>query len=205
MERALWLQVGSDKSKQQDYRRMTMAVTLTLAENPSPAASQCLVRAAVFSESSNVRLAAADALKRRPLDQYVPLLLSGLQLPLNTDVQFVQSWDGDVITRFSIFQEGELFIYSTTFSTLHLRSNLHLSPAAITSTEKFEDISQNIVNANRAMSDAAGREAAIRNAVAKTNRAIADAMSESRLCCVRRPDLTWATSQRHGGTGGTRT
>ena len=184
LERALWLQVGADKSKKQDYRRMTLAVTLALAENPSPAASQGLARAIVFSESTNVRSAAADGLKRRPLEQYVPLLLSGLQLPLKTDVQFRKSDDGDVITQFSIFQEGELCIYSTTFLTLHLRSNLHLSPDVIPLVLKVENISQNIVNANRARSDAAEREAAIRKAVAKVNRAIPE--RNARIAAVLR-------------------
>ena len=137
LERALRLVAGTEASRKQDYRRMTLAVTLALAENPSPAASQGLARAAVLAEASTVRSAAADALKHRPLDDYVPLLLSGLQLPFKTDVQFLRNYyDGDVITQFSIFQEGELFVYSTSFLTLHIRSNYSWSAAATTPDPK---------------------------------------------------------------------
>jgi hypothetical protein len=177
LERALLVEAGGNNRDKHDYRRMTLAVTLALADNPSPAASQGLVRAAVLSESDRVRSAAANALKPRPLESYAPLLLSGLQLPLKTDVQFSQSWDGAVTTQFSIFQEGELFIYANTYSTLHLRSNMHFSPEFIAHYGKWlqvADDSQSMVNANRARSDAAERKAAIDKDVAKANRVIAE-------------------------------
>ena len=46
------------------------------------------------------------ALKRHPLDHYVPLLLSGLQSPIEASMQCMLGAAGDLITSYSVFQEA---------------------------------------------------------------------------------------------------
>ena len=94
VERALWLQIGA-KGKKWEMHRMTMAIALALAENPYPAAAESLARSAVSSEYGDVRSAAIDGLKKHPLDHSAPILLSGLQSPV--EVHTAVERCGDVI------------------------------------------------------------------------------------------------------------
>ena len=105
LERALWRQVGV-KRQTREYHAMLLAMTPLLGENPSPVAAESLVRSAVFSGFKDVRIAAVDALKRHPLDHYVPLLLAGLQSPIEASAQYRLSDGGDLIASYSVFQEG---------------------------------------------------------------------------------------------------
>ena len=107
LERALWQQVGL-KRKQKAYHFMLLAMVPALGENPHPAAAASLARHAVFAPFDDVRLAAAAELKRRPLDQYAPLLLSGLQMPIEADAQHILLPNGDLTSHYSVFQEGAL-------------------------------------------------------------------------------------------------
>ena len=86
LEWAIWRKVSSKKSQQ---HQMALALIQALADNPRPVAAQSLTRQAVFSDFEDVRAAAITALKRRPFDHYVPLLLSGLQSPIEADLQCV--------------------------------------------------------------------------------------------------------------------
>jgi hypothetical protein len=120
LERALWLQVGA-KNKKQEYHRMVLAIMLALADNPYPAAAESLARCAVFSEFNNVRMVAAAGLKGRPLDHYVPLLLSGLQSPIKGGTS-VTHGRGSWGVFCSLYQEGALadlsFSYMLYFSSV---------------------------------------------------------------------------------------
>ncbi len=108
LERSLWLHVGS-KGKKQDYHRMTLAITLALANNPYPAGAEALARGAVFPEFNNVRSAAVEGLKRHPLDHYAPLLLSGLQSPIEATGNLnVMNGGGSWALSCSLYQEGAL-------------------------------------------------------------------------------------------------
>jgi hypothetical protein len=175
LERALWLEVGAHSDKKQDYRHMTLGVALTLTENPSPAASQGLVRTIVLSDSDNVRLAAADGLKGRPRDQYIPLLLSGLQSPLKADLQCGLTVAGDLITRYSILQEGELCIFSATQLNFPVRLE-DICPDLRKTYASAGMRAYRFMGTVRAIEgvDAVERAAAISATVAKVNRAIAE-------------------------------
>jgi hypothetical protein len=107
LEGALWRQVGV-KRQQRQYHDMLLAMVRALGDNPHPVAAESLVRSAVFSESKDVAAAAVAGLKRHPLDHYAPLLLSGLQSPVEACMQCSLSASGDLVTRYSIFQEGAL-------------------------------------------------------------------------------------------------
>ena len=107
LEGALWQQVGA-KHQRRPYHDMVLAMALALGDNPQPVAAESLARSAVFSGSKDIVAAAVRGLKRHPLDHYVPLLLSGLQSPIEARVQWTFSPAGDPVMRYSIFQEGAL-------------------------------------------------------------------------------------------------
>ena len=98
LEGDLWRQVAA-KRQTRLYHDMTLAMMQALGGNPRPAAAESLARYAAFSAFEDVRAAAVAGLKRRPLDHYVPLLLSGLQSPIEASMQWTLSATGDLITQ----------------------------------------------------------------------------------------------------------
>ena len=224
LERAVWQQTAA-KNKRPEYRRMSLAITLALAENPNPAAGEALARSAVFSEIPNVRLAAMDGLKHRPLDQYVPLLLSGLQSPIEADMRFMLSAAGDLITSYSVYQEGALSNFSARLTLAPVYPDNE--PLLLTQTmchgatqADWADVPRRLAqadfenevkiaanqrrNAEKSAAKARQQEAALHDAVDRANRASAAAMPKSKSSSARRPDRTWATNRRNGGIGGGR-
>ena len=87
---------------------MTLAMMPVLGGNARPAAAESLARYAAFSGFDDVRVAAAAGLKRHPFDHYVPLLLSGLQSPIDAGIQCTLSAGGELIMRCCFYQEGAL-------------------------------------------------------------------------------------------------
>ncbi len=119
LEADLWRQVGT-KRQTRLYGEMTQAMMPVLGGNPQPAAAESLARYAAFSAFPDVRAAAVAGLRRRPLDHYAPLLLSGLQSPVEASMQCRLSATGELIASYSLFQEGALADVS---------SSLMISPA----------------------------------------------------------------------------
>ena len=107
LERALWREVGAKRHKEA-YRAMLLATVDVLSGNRHPAAAEGLARLAVFSDSKDVRKAAVKELKNHPLDEYVPLLLSGLQMPIEAEAGYALAANGDLIAHHAVFQEGAL-------------------------------------------------------------------------------------------------
>ena len=105
LERTLWQEVGIKRYKDA-YRTMLRTTVEILDANPSPAAAASLARQAVFSPTEDVRNAAVKGLKKHPLDHYAPLLLSGLQTPIEAEAQYALAANGDLIARYAVFQEG---------------------------------------------------------------------------------------------------
>jgi hypothetical protein len=115
LEQALWQQVGS-KRKPAEFEAIVLEVIAGLEKNPSPVAAHFLARQAVFADSDDVRKAATAALKPRPWDHFVPLLLSGLQSPLEGSVAFSPDAAGNLSTRYTVMQEGPFADLSVTWS-----------------------------------------------------------------------------------------
>ena len=109
-ERVLWQEVGPKRHKEA-YLAMLLGALDMLSGNPRPAAAECLARLAVFSDFADVHVAAIEDLKKRPLDQYAPLLLSGLQMPIQAEVNTL----GGFGIRCSLYQEGALADVSLTW------------------------------------------------------------------------------------------
>lgn len=77
-----------------------------LAKFPEYEATQTLVRYAVLSRWSNVRNAAIRELGRRPMHEYVPLLLDGLVSPIATQWQIVDAPDGTIRYQHRFLRSG---------------------------------------------------------------------------------------------------
>ena len=73
---------------------------------PEHAATESLVRHAVLAPSALVRSAAADQLRYRPPHDYVPLLLSGLEAPIESWFHVTTDSGGNVHYRHSLYREG---------------------------------------------------------------------------------------------------
>lgn len=138
LQRALWQYVGVKRDQRQQYHSMCLELTQVLDQNPHPAAAQCLAWLAVVSESENVRDAAVEALKRHPLDHYVPLLLAGLRSPLEAAMQCTVDATGNLITHYSTYQEGPLADRSFTQMVSPVLVN---DPAPIPATLAKVDVS----------------------------------------------------------------
>jgi hypothetical protein len=106
----------ADANKEQRHR-IVLELVRTLAENPNPVAANSLARQGVFSEYDDVRSAAAEGLRNRHLDQYVPLLLSGLQTPIEADIKCMLSASGHLVTQYSYYREGALEDFSSTVTS----------------------------------------------------------------------------------------
>jgi hypothetical protein len=87
---------------------MGRQLVAALAENRHPLAAAALAQLAVFGEPGDVRAAAAAALAPRPLDDFVPLLLSGLRMPLEATVATATGPLGFPLVRYGLVQEGML-------------------------------------------------------------------------------------------------
>ncbi len=69
-------------------------------------ATQALVRFAVLSPWLNVRRAATAQLKERPLHDYAPLLLAGLESPIESRWTLARTPDGSVRYQHVFYREG---------------------------------------------------------------------------------------------------
>lgn len=118
LERTLWQQADGQHRKA-TYRATALDMIKILADNPHPAASESLARHAAFSNFEDVRDSAVGVLARRPLDHFVPQLLSALQSPVEEEVRYRISASGHLASHYSLLQEGPLG---------NLRTSLLLSP-----------------------------------------------------------------------------
>ena len=176
LERALWQEVGAKREKEA-YHAMLLAMIEMLAGNPRPAAAGSLARLAVFCDLKDVHAAAIEALKKHPLDHYAPLLLSGLQMPIEAQAQPLAGRGGFLVWRNSLFQEGAMVNQSssTTFQLLF----------QLDSGEVVEDYPTWLLGPGRLGSmmyalvvpmlsqQVTAREAAYQEAVRRANKAIA--------------------------------
>jgi hypothetical protein len=72
---------------------------------PEPPATVSLARHAVDHPMPEVRAAAADALKKRPKESYVPILLARMQAPVEASFTLQPSF-GSVTWAYTFYQEG---------------------------------------------------------------------------------------------------
>jgi hypothetical protein len=79
-----------------------------LSELPGNESAVSLARQAVFSPWPQVRQAAANGLKPRDWETFVPVLLSAMRSPIQTRIQFYSDFDsGRLLYRHIFFREGQ--------------------------------------------------------------------------------------------------
>jgi Pretoxin HINT domain len=89
-------------------RSMQMGLALVEALDALSAqpATESLLRHAIAAPIESVREAAMSALKRRPMHNYVPLLLGNLTMPIESSFRVATDSDGSVHYWHSLYREG---------------------------------------------------------------------------------------------------
>jgi hypothetical protein len=167
-----WAILRQVNAKKDQRHRIALALVKTLEDNPHPIVAQFLVRQGIFSEFDDVRSAAETGLKRHPFDHYVPLLLSGLQTPIEADIQCMLSATGQLATRYSYYREGALTDFSSTFTTAPQENtaNLNLNPDQ--GQAAVDMLNNQRINAARSLVQANQQTAAFRDRVQAINDSI---------------------------------
>lgn len=108
---------GKDDSK---YRALSLQVVEVLAGIRKQTATESLVRYAVFHPMDDVRAAAVEPLKSRPLHTFVPALLSGMATPV--EAEFYASQQPGLVheSGYRLYREGVQADWSSTYhSTIY--------------------------------------------------------------------------------------
>jgi hypothetical protein len=86
--------------------RIGVAYLAMISGMADQAATEALVRQAVWSSFSDIREESALELKKRPMYDYVPILLAGLELPIESTYQVQTSSDGRVSYVHTLYRPG---------------------------------------------------------------------------------------------------
>lgn len=103
---ALGEKSASEKNIKQSTE-ISLAALDALQAIDEQTAAALVIRYAVFSPVPEVRAAAAEKLKPRAQQEYVPLLLSGLRMPLESSFTVRYTADGSAHYQHSLFREGQ--------------------------------------------------------------------------------------------------
>ncbi|HEX5470674.1 MAG TPA: polymorphic toxin-type HINT domain-containing protein [Lacipirellulaceae bacterium] len=101
--------LGRDARKPQhadECNLIAMAFLEALGKNPGQASTDSLARHAVFAPADNVRTSAIEKLKSRDRNDYLPMLLAGLGMPLESSFRIDTGPDGSVHYSQSLYREG---------------------------------------------------------------------------------------------------
>ena len=86
--------------------QLNLLLVETISRVPHPDATQLLLRKAIVADSEEVRTAAADALKKRPMHTYVPSLIAAMPGSLKTLFHVRVMPNGIVVHEHEILLEG---------------------------------------------------------------------------------------------------
>jgi len=176
-----------------------------LGKFPHYESTQTLVRFAVLSRWPNVRQEAALQIKRRPMHEYVPLLLRGLISPVKTQWRVIDGPNGSVRYEHYFFRKGAGENYA--LKTEHVSQPLtHVVDRRLTRPpinpetpylfHHREDLDQTEEDVQRAASlqEAWERESAIALSNARTNESnepVFVALEQSTGMLVKRDPVAW--------------
>jgi hypothetical protein len=96
-----------DTHHAEECLQIAMAFLDALEKLPDQAATESLARHAVFSPGSKARASAIEKLKARDPHDFVPLLLGGLKMPLESSYGVRRNDDGSVHYTHMLFREGQ--------------------------------------------------------------------------------------------------
>jgi hypothetical protein len=98
---------ANDPDHAEECLQIALAFLEALGKFPDQAATASLVRHAVFSPGNKARALATEKLKPRPQTDFVPILLTGLAMPLESSFDVRRSNDGSVHYTHSLYREGQ--------------------------------------------------------------------------------------------------
>src|SRR3954454_6775001 len=97
---------ASDPRHVDECAAIGLAFLEALQKIPGQAATESLARHAVFAHEENVRVAAIRALKPRDQHDFVPMLLAGLGMPVESTYNIMTGPDGSVHYYQTLYREG---------------------------------------------------------------------------------------------------
>ena len=113
-----------DMDHAEECVQIAVAFLDALANMQEQASTESLVRHAVFSPGKKARNAAIEKLKPRPQSDYVPLLLNGLAMPLESSFNVRANPDGSVFYSHSLYREGQDRDWSSELSNSAIQNDL---------------------------------------------------------------------------------
>jgi hypothetical protein len=96
-----------DDDHAEECLQIALAFLDALAKLPDQAATESLVRHAVFSPGNKAGTSAIEKIKPRPKIDYVPMLVNNLAMPLESSFDVRTNSDGSVHYTHTLFREGQ--------------------------------------------------------------------------------------------------
>jgi hypothetical protein len=109
-----------------------------------PNATVSIARHAVFSQWDDVRSVAAGQLKERPFDHYVPLLVSALRGPIESQFAVTRRPDGRLLYEHALFREGAEAHERVIFESLYTRRRRSGSDGQAATERALADINRSV-------------------------------------------------------------
>jgi hypothetical protein len=104
--------------------QIAVAFLDALDKLPEQVSTESLVRHAVFSPGNKARNSAIEKLKPRPQTDYVPILLNGLAMPLESSFSVRANPDGSVFYSHSLYREGQHHDWSSELNHSAIQNDL---------------------------------------------------------------------------------
>lgn len=181
-------------------QRMGRAFVTALDEMKEQPATESLVRHAVLAEAPSVRIAATVALGERPLHDFVPILLDGLTMPIESTYRVETSADGSVHYMHSLYREGSEkdWKHETTRAAFARQSNRRVAAQLLNDINRGA-MGANVRSAGRGTSTAGSFTAEFSREAAAAEKQVA-AMNEAAKALNERivPVLTSVTGKEFG-------
>jgi len=112
LENVFVVNENSPKSTQ-----LNLLLVETVSRMPQPEATQVLLRRALIADAEEVRVAATEALKKRPMHAYVPQLVAAIPSTLKTQFHIRLLPNGTVIHEHEVLLEGQKSDFSIVYET----------------------------------------------------------------------------------------
>jgi Pretoxin HINT domain len=115
---------ANDVDHAEECLQIALAFLDALEKMPAQDATESIVRHAVFSPGNKARNSAIERLKLRPETDYVPMLLSGLAMPIESSFSVVTDSEGCVHYSHTLYREGPDADWSYDFRRSASQANL---------------------------------------------------------------------------------
>ena len=172
--------------------RLGQLVVEVLGSIKGQESSQSLARHAVISQFDEVRESAAEALRDRPLDDYVPSMLAAMHTSIQSQREIVRGTRrGRLMYRHVLFRENQDDREISRFDTNYRRIALPGGSANNTLRRTFEDIGERAEDREEAVAEAN------RQTVSMNERIMATLDIATRTNLYNTPEQWWSWWNEH--------